>query len=591
MDYNSFKNTNNKLRHSRNVDKYRIITKDYHPVSVNDECVTIAGIKRSMYIRIEDLVSYVVNGKLCLSNPSALINWNFNKPKESKIAGISSYTGKKLLDYCKNFLINISNERDFVFPAYSYLKERKNNRVLALSGLRGTGKTVGILQIINRIADYNNCVYITFNPSTIMNYKELVPYIEKNFSDKMYIFIDEITFLKGFVEGCADLYDILSMKGKRILISGTDSYALVCVAGSSLYHRVILRNVTYISYKEMLRTTSSINTFLDYIKYGGLYDNDRIYNVSKLRTYIGTSVIDNIMNTINKNMSYNPSILSGIKNMTEGKIKLIIYQILIAIVYSIPKKLKSFNANFVIELFKKNSSYLRSDVVNILSDELGIDNTLRVSGNEVTGVLKILESIGLIVKIDNLCACNSKYYLSNPSIFNTLLNLLLRAMASTGFIKSNKTVRNVLGTLFESSIMVNTYKTLTETGYEVNFYHDINDGSEIDLVISKEGLIGSNDKRLFFEIKLSENVNDAVARAIWLRDEKICEEDDIKGRFIIYGGNSKEVFTKFGDKSYPPKGKDNSWLKDFEKKMKGVNLIPVNDFVLHLDNYIELLNE
>ena len=79
-------------------------------------------------------------------------------------------------DESLRLLINSSGvmslrSRDFVKGVVSYARN-KDNRVVGISGLRGTGKTTGFLQAIYRLG-YNKCVYMVINPDTDVTCRDI----------------------------------------------------------------------------------------------------------------------------------------------------------------------------------------------------------------------------------------------------------------------------------------------------------------------------------------------------------------------------------------------------------------------------------
>ena len=49
----------------------------------------------------------------------------------------------------------------------------KENRVLSISGLRGTGKTTGVLQAIEKLNCFNDTVFINIDENANMNCLDL----------------------------------------------------------------------------------------------------------------------------------------------------------------------------------------------------------------------------------------------------------------------------------------------------------------------------------------------------------------------------------------------------------------------------------
>lgn len=114
------------------------------------------------------------------------------------IRSISTYTGKPLEKYIDNMLRYIKAERDFVSEIMHYT-HNTYNRVLAISGLRGTGKTIGMLQAIRNIGKYDKIVYMSINDGNNIRCQEIWDIIEKQFNSIEYIFIDEITRAIGLM--------------------------------------------------------------------------------------------------------------------------------------------------------------------------------------------------------------------------------------------------------------------------------------------------------------------------------------------------------------------------------------------------------
>lgn len=175
-------------------------------------------------------------------------------------------TGKTLEDYCSAFLTGIDKRRDFVSAILEYISSPESNRrVLAISGLKGTGKTTGVFQAIQNISNYNNTLLISVEDDVDISVLKEV--IIKNLTWVGYIFVDEVTRVKGLISGSAFLADTACGCGKKVVISGTDSLALVGADNASLYHGVITKNVTYISFEEAKRTTNQ--SLKEYIELGG----------------------------------------------------------------------------------------------------------------------------------------------------------------------------------------------------------------------------------------------------------------------------------------------------------------------------------
>ena len=169
-------------------------------------------------------------------------------------AHIESYSGTALKEHIETNLVGVSECRDFVKSVISILTQPiQDKRVLGIVGLRGVGKTTGIWQSIQKLSRYEDTVYINVLDDDAIEYSELYTFITKNYPDKRYIFVDEITFVRDFIKASKSLYEKFITNGKYVVISGTDSLALSQAKGNGLYHRIFIKNVTFISLSVIMR--------------------------------------------------------------------------------------------------------------------------------------------------------------------------------------------------------------------------------------------------------------------------------------------------------------------------------------------------
>ena len=146
---------------------------------------------------------------------------------------IDAFTGDEIKQNINNLGIAKLKERDFVQGIIEYCSHPVN-RVLSISGLRGTGKTTGVLQAIDRMNIYDNCVFITIDELASMDCLDLRQLIMNNYKDKKYIFIDEITRVKDIINNSGFLADSLCDMGKRVVISSTESLGFVNLESAGL---------------------------------------------------------------------------------------------------------------------------------------------------------------------------------------------------------------------------------------------------------------------------------------------------------------------------------------------------------------------
>lgn len=323
---------------------------------------------------------------------------------------VSIYTGSRLKSFVNETKVGELSRRNFVKSVYSYCLS-ENKRILMLSGLRGTGKTTGLLQVIRDLNDYDNTVYISFslNDTTVV-ISDLYELLGK-FKKKKYIFIDEATVMKNLSGSANLLYDKYVMEYNfKLVLSGTDSLLLHLSNANSLYHRSAILRTTFISFKESVRTAKF--SFNDYLKMGGLYKADTIKDVEGLGIYLDTSVVDNIYNSISK-----------IDNSWErGKVRTTVYKIIYAVVFSLVNNM-SFNIKKVSNFF----DFCNSDVMSELGvlENLGIEKGI-LGKNMVIKVLNFLISMGVVIEVSNIVdISDKKYYVTNPSIVNMVYSSII----------------------------------------------------------------------------------------------------------------------------------------------------------------------
>ena len=140
----------------------------------------------------------------------------------------------------KNLVIdsNKLNKRKCYDVILNYLNDSNYGKVFILYGLRRTGKTTLIKQIISNmnldIFNKTAFIQITRKDSFASFNKDLKLLQSEGYK---YIFIDEVTFMEDFIEGAALLADIYASSGMKIVLSGADSLGFWITKSNELYDR------------------------------------------------------------------------------------------------------------------------------------------------------------------------------------------------------------------------------------------------------------------------------------------------------------------------------------------------------------------
>ena len=211
-------------------------------------------------------------------------------------------TGSQLKDYCSNVISSrgIKHQRRQWKEIHDYCKKKNDGKLLSLYGLRRTGKSILMLQEIERLNDYEHTALALCTPKDADKMDDILDYIEDH-PEKRYIFADEVTFCHDFLSTANILADRYALAGQKIVLAGTDSLAFKIASEGILYDRTHLVHTTYVSYPEY---HAIFKKGLDeYIEYGGTMTNGRqIYNqdddLASLRAYSNTAIADNIEHTL-----------------------------------------------------------------------------------------------------------------------------------------------------------------------------------------------------------------------------------------------------------------------------------------------------
>ena len=189
--------------------------------------------------------------------------------------------------------------KDFVFGD-------QQDKVFILYGLRRTGKTTMIRQIILDMSpkQLSKAAFLQIRQSnTLSEVNSDMQYLEQN--GFRYVFIDEVTLMRDFIEGAALFSDIYAASGMKIVLSGTDSLGFVFTEQDQLYDRCIMLHTTFIPYREF-ETVLGIKGIDEYIRYGGTMsvsgvnynENSTFASKKSADEYINSAIAMNIQHSL-----------------------------------------------------------------------------------------------------------------------------------------------------------------------------------------------------------------------------------------------------------------------------------------------------
>ena len=198
-------------------------------------------------------------------------------------------------------------KREIFKKLSNYIYSPDNDRVFIMYGLRRTGKTTMIRQVILDMAPEMKKItaFIQISPNETLSELNKDLQTLENLGYR-YIFIDEVTLLRDFIEGAALFSDIYASSGMKIVLSGTDSLGFLFAEDEQLYDRCFLLHTTFIPYREF-ENVLGIKGIDQYIRYGGTmslggveYNQGQMTFSSEKRTneYIDSAIARNIQHSL-----------------------------------------------------------------------------------------------------------------------------------------------------------------------------------------------------------------------------------------------------------------------------------------------------
>ena len=247
------------------ITKKKVNGKDYYYHRVFQD-----GKRKENYIRQEDLskLSSEIKKRKELEKEYKELKLQLS----SNINEAPNYnTTVKIGDALKSLTSIVRNyrKRECIKELRNYVKGPMDEKVFILYGLRRTGKTTLIRQILLEMEEdeFNKSAYIQIKlGDTLSDLDEDLRRLEREGFE--YIFIDEVTLMEDFIRGAALFSDIFASSGMKIVLSGTDSLGFAFSEEEELYDRCIMLHTTFIPYREFEEVLGK-KGIDEYIHYGG----------------------------------------------------------------------------------------------------------------------------------------------------------------------------------------------------------------------------------------------------------------------------------------------------------------------------------
>ena len=483
-------------------------------------------------------------------------------------------TDKELLDFVapvKNY-----KKRNCYKNLHEYIYGNSTDRVFILYGLRRTGKTTLIRQLIAEMSEE------MLMQTAFMQINSFIDLAQLNIDLKQlskmgyrYVFIDEVTLMNDFIDCAALFSDVYASSGMKIVLSGTDSLGFLFSEDNELYDRCFMTHTTFIPYAEF-ENVLGIKGIDEYIRYGGTMSLGGInYNQLGMTFATKESTAEYINSAIARNIQH------SLKNYQNGEHFRNLVELYDAneLTSAINRIVEDINHRFTIEVLTKDfvSSDLSLSAKNLLRDrEQSNDVLYRVDKNEVTENLRklleiknkseqsvniteahkaeikqYLDMLDLTVELETVSMTNlnkkeKRTAISQPGMryaqAEALIKTLMRddVFRMLSLTESNHVTERILsdvrGRMMEDIVLLET--KMAKPNCEV--FKVVFAKGEFDMVVFDPEKANCS----IYEIKHSTKA--VPEQYKHLADETKCEETEfrfgnITGKYVIYRGESHET--------------------------------------------------
>lgn len=466
-------------------------------------------------------------------------------------------------------------KRECIKELREYIFGNQQDKVFIIYGLRRTGKTTMIRQILTELSDveFKKAAFIQVrSKDTLADVDaDLRLLEEKGFK---YVFIDEVTLIEDFIEGAAIFADIYASSGMKIVLSGTDSLGFAFSKEEQLYDRCIMLHTTFIPYREF-EEVLGIKGIDEYIRYGGTmslgginYNEDTAFSNSKTaKEYIDTAIAKNIQHSL-KMYQYGGHFRQLLELYERGELTNVINRVVENINHSFTRSVveKTFKSHDI-SVTAANMLRDRENPINI-NDHMDLDavtfgimqmldilnkeeQSIDIEDSHMIQIKEYLALLDLILEIDleSLPEVNQKSkvtVITQPGMryaqANAIVeNLLLDAKFQELSIQERQHIlerllNEIRGRMMEDIILLETKiakpdKKVFKLQFTVG---------EFDMVVFDQKTLTCQ----VYEVKYSKEQVPEQYRHI-TNEEKCAMTShrygDITGRYVIYRGDNAEV--------------------------------------------------
>lgn len=527
----------------------------YHRITQN-------GKRMEKYVKVEDVDELKSNIEKRKKLEKELKKLKQCMPKEKNL----DFKTKVIVGNRLKFLVSITRnykKKECIQMLRDYIFKDIDDKVFILYGLRRTGKTTLIRQIILELSesDFNKAAFIQVtSKDSLSDIDEDLRLLEKN--GYKYVFLDEVTLMEDFIEGSALFSDIYASSGMKIVLSATDSLGFTFSKEEQLYDRCIMLHTTFIPYREF-ENVLGIYGIDEYIRYGGTMSLGGINynastpfsNIKDTEEYINTSIAKNIQHSL-KMYQYGGHFRQLLDLYEKGELTNVINRV-------VEDMNHRFTKSVVERITANNLLGDRVDSLNLDKVTLGIKNMLDILNKEeqsvdisdvhMTQIKEYLAILDLIKEIDleYLPEVNQKskiivvtqpglrYAQAEAIVENLLLDEKFQELdiqKRTRILE--RLLSEIRGKMMEDIVLLET-KLAKKDKHVFKLQFPI---GEFDMVVQDPKTLSCE----IYEIKYSKER--ACEQYRHINDEEKCamtthRYGNITGRYVIYRGENTEMDT------------------------------------------------
>lgn len=466
-------------------------------------------------------------------------------------------------------------QRECIIRLEDYLYGEDNQKVFVLCGLRRTGKTTMIYQMISQMPEemFKKTAFIQITAKDNMGdlNKDLHSLRKAGYK---YVFLDEVTLLEDFIEGSALFSDVFAMFGMKIILSGTDSLGFVFTQDEQLYDRCFLLHTTFIPYRDFERTTGIVGID-EFIRFGGTmslsgthYHADYVFSNKKTADrYVDSAIARNIQNSLRyyqdgghfrdlADLYEKNELTSAINRIIEDQNHYFTLEVLTRKFTSHDLKLSARNlrrdiqapSTILDDIDRESVTKRLKEMLEIRDKEeqrVPLDEVCVTEINEYLHLLDLVEDIP-VVNMVNLKKHRVRTIIAQPGLRYAQAKALIESLVQDPEFESlseaerklveNRILDEIKGRMMEDIILLETKYAFPEKKIFVLQFQV----GEYDMVVYDR----ENGCCQIYEIKHSMKIIDKQTQH--LRNEQLLLQTEhrygpITGRYVIYRGEDAEV--------------------------------------------------